>query len=101
MSVFVSKKRAYSGTLPSFYVGRPSPLGNPFPAEVYGLDKCLEMYQEHLIKNIDTHAIKAQFDLIRRYAAAGDIVLLCWCRDDFSNRKSAKKCHADIIKDFI
>lgn len=59
MAIYVSKKNRYAGGLPAFYVGRPSPLGNPFRADIHGLDKCLELFEDHLV-NHQTHAMRKQ-----------------------------------------
>jgi hypothetical protein len=63
------------------YIGRPSPLGNPFPVEPYGRTKAIELFEEHARKDgLVLAAIKALPE---------DAVLGCWC--------APEACHGDVI----
>ena len=77
------------------YIGRPSPLGNPF---VIGRDgdreKVIEKYREYLKKAIKYNdRIKAEFEKIRELNKKGDVILICWC--------APQKCHGDVIREMI
>jgi len=89
----IVNKRNYTG--PGIYIGRPSPLGNPF---VIGRDgdreEVIRKYREFLkiaIHNDDR--IKAAFQRLEELNKKGDVILICWC--------APSKCHGDIIKEII
>jgi Domain of unknown function (DUF4326) len=75
------------------YVGRPSPLGNPFP-----LDReeerasVIRDYEEWLAEQLLDTSSPANIEIHRLAVLARkqDICLVCWC--------APKACHADIIK---
>jgi hypothetical protein len=77
------------------YVGRPSPLGNPF---VLGKDgdretvvaKYLEWLRAEWKKN---GPVKAELLRLAKVAEQGDLELTCWC--------APQACHADKIKQAI
>ena len=89
----VLNKRNYKGS--GIYIGRPSPLGNPF---VIGRDgdkeKVIRKYRDFLKTAIQNGAgIKAELDRLEELNKKGDVVLICWC--------APSKCHGDIIKEII
>lgn len=87
----VSKRlRSYNGTY-DVYVGRPSPLGNPFKPTKRGIGETLEKYEEWLKLQIE-RMLPAYNELerIRRLSAEADVNLVCWC--------APSPCHADVIK---
>ena len=75
------------------YVGRPSPLGNPFPlhreAERAAV---IRDYEEWLAEQLLDARSAASIEIHRLAALARkqDICLVCFC--------APKACHADIIK---
>jgi|ETNmetMinimDraft_11_1059920.scaffolds.fasta_scaffold156050_2 hypothetical protein len=80
------------------YIGRGSPLGNPFRIHDYGSeverDEVVEKYREyfeHGIKNND--AMLRELRRLYRIAANGDLILGCFC--------APKKCHGEVIKKFL
>lgn len=75
------------------YVGRPSPLGNPFrlrsEAEREAVIRSYERWLAEQIARGDA-AICGELDrLYRKAVAEGEITLLCWC--------APKACHAEVI----
>lgn len=77
------------------YIGRGSPLGNPFTVEQYGRDRCIELYREWLldkIENKDTQIIDYlnKIYLVSRHR---QVKLGCYCKP--------KSCHGDVIKEII
>ena len=88
----VENKRSYHG--PGIYIGRPSPLGNPYtfphikskfnaipspePIEAYRLWLWMQL-------QIDS----PQHQLIAELATKPDGVLICWC--------APAPCHGDVI----
>ena len=75
------------------YVGRPSPLGNPFPllreAERAAV---IRDYEDWLAEQLLDPYSAASIELHRLAALARkqDVCIVCWC--------APKACHADIIK---
>lgn len=79
-----------------YYVGRPSILGNPFPAsDESQRDEVIEKYrvwlrQEYCKKG----AVYTELHILAdKHKRGEDINLICWC--------APKRCHAEIIRDAI
>ena len=89
----IVNKGNYKG--PGIYIGRPSPLGNPF---IIGRDgdreEVIRKYRDFLdvaLHNDDR--IKAEFERLEELNRKGDVILICWC--------APSKCHGDVIKELI
>jgi hypothetical protein len=82
------------------YVGRPTPLGNPFrigagrtPAQA------VSGYREYFPTLLrENAAARRQFEGLVGAARVADIVLLCWCR---STTEQKPECHADVIAEAV
>jgi Domain of unknown function (DUF4326) len=76
------------------YVGRPSPLGNPFKLEhESNRNAVIEKYEVWLRERIAARDKRVCDELNRLYVIARDTGLLeleCWC--------APKHCHADVIR---
>jgi len=73
----IKNRRVYRG--PGFYVGRPSPLGNPFSVKVYGRENAIKKYKVWFYKNKDSLKISQVLDhLIEEVKAKGKLILICW-----------------------
>ena len=75
------------------YVGRPSPLGNPFPLECEAeRAQIIRDYEDWLAEQLLDPRGAASIEIHRLAALARtqDLCLVCWC--------APKACHADIIK---
>jgi len=72
----------YIGRNMSFYVpgAVKSKWANPFSVKKYGLDQCLELYEEH---------VKNSPELMNDLHELDGKVLGCWCKPS--------KCHGDIL----
>ena len=78
------------------YIGRPSPLGNPF---VIGRDgtreEVIAKYREWLERAISpgvNDAARAEFTRLWRLCSSQhDLNLMCWC--------APSACHGDVIKE--
>ena len=83
-----SRKRGDIGE----YVGRPSPLGNPFRPSEQGVGETLNKYEVWLKDRIAVWDTKVTDELRRleEIAKEGDLVLVCFC--------APNPCHADVIK---
>ena len=80
------------------YIGRPSPLGNPFrvkPHGQYERGETIELYRRWLWDKISTgdRDVCIELDRLTYMARHGDLTLLCWC--------APKACHGDVIKKCI
>lgn len=78
------------------YIGRPSPLGNPFQIGRDGnREEVVQKYRRYLWGKIlekDTEIIKALIS-IRKAADSGDVALECFC--------APLPCHGDVIKSAV
>jgi hypothetical protein len=75
------------------YVGRPSPLGNPFPLHCEAERAAvIGDYEDWLAEQLLDARSAASIEMSRLAALARkqDICLVCFC--------APKACHADIIK---
>lgn len=84
-------------SIPKFYIGRPSPLGNPFPLSEYTREDSIAKYEIWLRAEIKKFGNKA-------YPAIGNIVemlmnvsctvaLECFC--------APQACHGDVIRKVV
>lgn len=98
MSVTVVNRRT-AGPVPNgtvrIYIGRPSPLGNPF---VIGRDgtreEVIRKFDNNLIScTPDTNTAWKEIHGIKQLAKTHNIELECWC--------APLPCHGDIIKELI
>jgi len=99
----VVNKKTY-GDGDGVYVGRPSPLGNPFTHlqgskcaefKVATRDEAVEKYQGWLQNALKRDKnVRMCFDLlVATYREFGELTLICWC--------APLRCHAEIIRDMI
>ncbi len=80
------------------YIGRPSPLGNPFTIGPDGTrEQVIEYYRQWLRNIIDEGGHNAQITELNRLKEivdnGDDLVLQCWC--------APLACHGDVIKEYI
>ena len=85
------------------YVGRPTPMGNPYSHVVGTLaefkvgsrDEAVERYGEWLEGRLDgdNPTTRMFVSLLDEYERTGEMTLVCSC--------SPLRCHADTIKRFI
>lgn len=82
------------------YVGRGSPLGNPFPINAsigHTREIVIEAYEEWLSDQINKHKRPAVINmlnqLVERSIAGQRTNLVCFC--------APQKCHADFIKKLV
>ena len=104
--ITVVHKRTHTRTPYDFYIGRGSPLGNPFTHRKQDLkenkgkalywvetrEEAIAKYEKwliHALSNKWTKEYKAFYELVRA-ANKHDIYLVCYC--------SPEPCHGDVIK---
>lgn len=79
------------------YVGRPSPLGNPYRLDSDGdRDQVCDQYEEWFQAQYAACNEAFMAELLRlldKYVVEGQLSLLCWC--------APKRCHAGTIARFI
>lgn len=94
--ITVSSKRNPHPTALNVYVGRPSPLSNPFPLhnESQRNEVC-DLYEKYFTNAVakDTEVRKAVIALWHLAKGGDDINLVCHC--------APKRCHAGTIKKFL
>jgi peptidoglycan/xylan/chitin deacetylase (PgdA/CDA1 family) len=79
--------------LPGFYVGRPTPLGNPYRlVNEQHRDQVVSQYAtwlDHQVKRGNPEVVQALEELYRALKRKGDITLICFC--------APRRCHAEVI----
>lgn len=78
------------------YVGRPSPLGNPFKIGRDGnREQVIEKYRKWLKNNRHTPEVMGEIlrILVIMLNNNGRVDLSCWCKP--------QACHADVIKEDV
>lgn len=84
------------------YIGRPTPLGNPFTHLTYGSaphrvnsrDEAVEMYRKWVVRELETNSeAKTQFDSLVAQVRTGNLDMICWC--------APLACHGDVLKEMI
>ena len=103
MPIYVHNKRKYKGN--GEYIGRPSPLGNPYSHLSKGIlakyqvatrDEAVEMYSAYIRQQLveKNQQVKDTFNrLYAEYQATGELHLICWC--------APCKCHGDVIREIL
>jgi len=90
----IENKRTYKGD--GYYIGRPCPLGNPFPVDAKtSRAKAISQYREWLKQRLlgDNPTAKAFRVLVDHYREHGELTLICWC--------APLQCHGEVIREFI
>lgn len=97
----IVNKRIWRGE--GHYVGRPTPLGNPFSHlagtlaefKVGSRDEAIDRYRVWLENEMDgdTPAMRMFVFLLDEYERTGELTLVCWC--------SPLRCHGEVIREFI
>ena len=90
----IVNKKSFRGQ--GYYVGRPSPLGNPFEIGKDGTrEEVIDKYREWLRQQwIDNGHVRRELEkLVMVYKTIGKLILVCWC--------APEACHADVIKDAV
>jgi hypothetical protein len=79
------------------YVGRPTPLGNPFRLESEDQrEEVVSRYAawiEEELRQGNRAVAQALGDLYRRLKRRGELTLLCFC--------APKRCHAEVIAEHL
>lgn len=94
MAIYVVHTKRHQG--PVEYIGRPSPLGNPFVIDVHGdREIVIARYRHWLKTKIEEKdpRVCAEMNRLYRLAKEGDLHLGCWC--------APRACHGDAIKELL
>ena len=79
------------------YVGRPTPLGNPFIISKFcSRDEACDQYIDWFNNQLLTSDVKFHSQLrglAQKYREQGELTLLCYCHP--------KRCHAETIRNWI
>ena len=99
--VYNSHNEDYTSKPNNFYIGRPSPLGNPFShngvKSVFKTltfktrEESIEAYEKYFDKmyGVDEELTKAFDEIYEHYKNGEDIYLQCFCKPNC--------CHGDVI----
>ena len=98
----IVNKKTYKGH-DAVYVGRGSPLGNPYSHkpgtmanfQVGSRDEAIAKYKRWLCYQITQSGFPRMlfFDLVKFYKDFGKLKLMCWC--------TPKACHAEVIAEMV
>lgn len=93
----IENKKHYRGE--GVYIGRPSPLGNPFKIGEYGTRReVIARYREWLWRQINLRGVVyRELQRLAAIAKQSDLVLICWCKEQ--GREIG--CHGDILKSAV
>lgn len=98
----VVNKYKHVPTKDDCFIGRPSPLGNPYSHmagttaifTVSSREEAVQKYEEYLTSAVnDNVRVKTEIDRLVQKAVSGDLNLVCYCKP--------KACHGDVIKKVI
>jgi hypothetical protein len=94
VNIKIKNKKTYQGE--GFYIGRPSPLGNPFRiTKTQTREDAIRRYsiwlKEQILHNPDI--LKTLDGLFSHLINNQSLTLVCWC--------SPESCHGDVIKQFL
>jgi hypothetical protein len=93
--VNIVNKRKFEGE--GVYIGRPSPLGNPFTAKQEGSKEiAISKYRLWLNTQWNTGNTRVINELKRiasMLKTTGEVNLICWC--------APAQCHGEVVRDAI
>lgn len=91
----VNKRRCFAEPASAVYIGRPSPLNNPFKmSKTIGREEMIEHYAAWLDAQLaqpDSAAAREMARLRQILEERGELTLVCWC--------APLPCHGDAIRD--
>jgi hypothetical protein len=100
----IQRRRTKGSRIPpgAVYCGRPGPLGNPFPVDVYGADRAVDLHRRWLTGHMsmaELDGLSCCWDgsliVLRQRVLAllpdlRGLTLVCWCGID-------GPCHVDTL----
>ena len=87
--------RKYDSTKPHYYIGRPSPLGNPFSMTVKTIqerNRVCDGYESYFQSALSYH-VELIGELLNLAIEHGVLQLVCFC--------SPLRCHGDTIIEYL
>lgn len=95
MNINIRNKKTYQGE--GFYIGRPSPLGNPFKVSKYlTREEAINQYENWIIRKLieeDKEITEYLHILFANLIKHSQINLICWCHP--------KPCHGQVIEKLL
>ena len=94
----VNKRHGRGGALVTWqYIGRPSPLGNPFSIKMRERtrEQAIAEYRDWLTERLTYDcSTRTEFNhLLDILKVHGELTLVCWC--------APLPCHGDVVKEFL
>jgi hypothetical protein len=98
--IIIINKKDNIGGWKKFYIGRSSPLGNPFSIDSYFGTGCgriaavreYRIWLREMISKND-YAVMTELSKMREALMLSDIALECWCYP--------MMCHGGVIKEYL
>jgi len=76
------------------YVGRPTPLGNPYRVEAFGREGAVRRYRDRFARVKGEEKVARVLAALEREAETRKtLTLLCWCTPEL--------CHAEVVAEEI
>ncbi|QDH84049.1 DNA repair protein [Achromobacter phage vB_AxyP_19-32_Axy11] len=95
--IVVNKYKLVNPDREDIYIGRGSPLGNPYPIGKDGTrEEVIRKYAvwlDHKIKTHDAAVCNALNNILSRHRKGQVVKLVCFCKP--------QACHGDIIKSVV
>jgi hypothetical protein len=94
--IVVVNRHKHEVTANDYYIGRGTPLGNPFEiTETRSRDEAIALYKPYILEKIKAKDVPVcnMLNNIYREAKRGNVFLLCSCKP--------LSCHGDFIKGLI
>ena len=109
MDIVIISRRAKRKLPYQFYVGRPTPLGNPYShlddvpntTKVDTVDEAVRLYALWLDAKLveGDVGVRNKLNLLYSIAKRNTIYLECWCMDEIKPSKRDHACHTTVIRD--
>lgn len=107
----IQRQRSKGWKMPerTIYVGRPTIYGNPFPVDIYGQERAVDLYKRWLASKMSSHELttlsffeERSAETTRRTALSGLPALrgkdlACWCAILDAKTGIRVPCHADVL----
>lgn len=91
--ITIAHCKRFSPANKAVYVGRPTPLGNPYQIGKDGTrDEVIQKYRDWLVEQINGRnpEVLGELSKLKNFAAKADLTLTCWCHP--------APCRASVVK---
>lgn len=87
--------RKYDSSIPYYYIGRPSPLGNPFSMTVKTIQERNRVCDEYesYFESAKAYHVELIAELLNLAITHGTLQLVCYC--------APERCHGNTIAQYL